>query len=46
MFLGKVPCLASGTSLLSFSLLMGPVVKFHGVGTSLMRIFDLYSSKR
>ena len=30
---GKVPSLASGTSLLSFSLLMGPVLKFHSVGT-------------
>ena len=38
---GKVPSLASGTSLLSFSLFMGPVFKFHGVGTSLMLRFGL-----
>ena len=43
---GKVPSLASGTSLLSFSLCMGPDLKFQSVGTSLMRIFDLYFSKR
>ena len=43
---GKVPCLASGALLLSFCLFMGPVLKFHGVGTSLMRIFDLYFSQR
>ena len=43
---GKVPCLASGTSLLSFSLFMGLVLKSQSVGTSLMRIFDLYFSKR
>ena len=43
---GKVPCLASGTSLLSFSLFMGPVLKFHSVGTPLMRNFDLYFSER
>ena len=36
---GKVPCLASGASLLSFSLFVGPILKFHYVGTSLMRIF-------
>ena len=38
----KIPSLASGTSLLSFSLFMGPVLKFHSVGTSLMRNFDIY----
>ena len=43
---GKVPCLASGASLLSFSLFVGPVLKFHSVGTSLMMMFDLYFSKR
>ena len=43
---GKVPCLASGTSLLSLSLFMGPVLKFHCLGTSLMKIFDIYFSKR
>ena len=37
LFLGACPSL---TSLLSFSLFMGPVLKFHGVGTSLMRRFD------
>ena len=42
MFFGKVPSLASGSSLLSFSLFMGPVLKFHSVGTSLMMMFDLY----
>ena len=41
----QIPSLASGASLLSFSLFMGPVLKFHRVGTSLMRIFDLYFSK-
>ena len=40
----KVPCLASGTSLLSFSLFMGPVVKFHSAGTSLMTIFGVFPS--
>ena len=43
---GKVPSLASGTSLLSFSLFMGLVLEFHSVGTSLMRNFDLYFSNR
>ena len=43
---GKVPRLASGTSLLSFSLFVRSVLKFQSVGTSLMRIFDLYFSKR
>ena len=43
---GKDPYLASGTSLLSFSLFTGPLLKFHSVGTSLIRIFDLYFSKR
>ena len=38
---GKVPCLASGASLLSFSLFLGLVVR-----TSLMMIFDRYFSKR
>ena len=31
---GKVPCRASGASLLSFSLFLGPILKFHSVGTS------------
>ena len=43
---GKIPCLASGASLLSFSLFMGPVLKFQGERTSLMRIFDLLTSRR
>ena len=43
---GKVPCLALGASLLSFSLFLRSVLKFHSEGTSLMRIFDLYLSKR
>ena len=43
---GKIPNLALGTSFLSFSLFMGPVNKFHGVGTLLMLRFDLYFSKR
>ena len=43
---GKIPCLASGASLLSFSLCLRSVLKFHSVGTSLMRKFDLYFSKR
>ena len=42
----KVPSPASGTSLLSFSLSVGPVLKFHSVGTSLMRSFDIYFSQR
>ena len=37
---GRVPCLASGASLLSFSLFLGLVNKNHSVETSLMRIFD------
>ena len=44
--LGKFPRISAGTSLLAFSLFTGPVLKFHSVGTSLMRIFDLYFSKR
>ena len=43
---GKVPCLVLGTSLLSFSLFVGPILEFHSVGTSLMSRFDLYFSKR
>ena len=39
---GMVPCLASGTSLLSFSLFMGPILEFHSAGSSLIRIFVLY----
>ena len=39
---GKVPCLASGASLLSTSLFLRPILKFHSIGTSLMRNFDLF----
>ena len=39
---GKIPSFASGTSLLSFSLFMGLVLKFHSVGTSMMGNFDIY----
>ena len=39
MFLSKIASLASGTSLLSVSLFMGLDLKFHSVGTSLMRNF-------
>ena len=37
----KVPRLASGTSLLSFSLFVGPVLNFQSGKTSLMKIYDL-----
>ena len=43
---GKIPCLATGAVLLSFSLFLRSVLKFHCEGTSLMRNFDLYFSKR
>ena len=43
--LGKIPCLASGTSLLSFSLFLRSILQFHSVGTSLMRNFDIYFSQ-
>ena len=33
----KIPSFASGTSLLSFSLFVGPFLKFHRVGTSVMK---------
>ena len=45
-FFCKIPSLASGTSLLSFSLFMGHVLKFHSAGTSLMKNFDIYFSQR
>ena len=38
----KIPRLASGTSLLSFSLFVGPILEFESVGTSLMLRFDLH----
>ena len=43
---GKIPSLASGTSLLSYSLFVGPILEFYSVGTSLMSKFDLQFSKR
>ena len=43
---GKIPSLALGTSLLSFSLFLRSVLEFHSVVTSLMSRFDLYFSKR
>ena len=43
---GKFPSLALGTSLLSFSLFVGPVLDFYSVVTSLMSRCDLYFSKR
>ena len=46
MFFGKIPRLASGTSLLSFSLFLRPVLKFYSVRTSLMRSFALNNSER
>ena len=46
IYFGKIPCLALGTSLLSFSLFVGPILEFHSAGTSLMSRFDLYFSKR
>ena len=45
-FFSKIPCLASGASQLSFTLFWRSVLKFQSVGTSLMRNFDLYLSKR
>ena len=44
--LGESPRTSAGASLLSFSLLLRSVLKFHSVRTSLMRGFDLYFSKR
>ena len=43
---GKFPHISAGTSLLSCILFWRSVLKFHSVGTSLMRIFDLYFTKR
>ena len=39
---GKSPRVHAGASLLSFSLFMGPVLKFRSIGTSLMRNFDIF----
>ena len=41
----KITSLALGTSLPSFSLFTGPVLKFHSVGTSVMRNFDMFSQR-
>ena len=41
-----IPSAPLGASLLSFSLFMGPFLKFHSVGTSLMRNFDIHFSQR
>ena len=43
---GKIPSLALGTSLLSFRLFVGLILKFYSVLTSLMSRFDQYFSKR
>ena len=42
IFFGKIPILALGAQLLSSSLLLRPILKFHTVGTALMRNFDLF----
>ena len=44
--LGKSPYISAGASLLSFSLLLRPILKFHSVGTALMRNFDLNVPER
>ena len=41
----KSPRISAGSSLLSFSLLLRSVLKFHSVGTALMK-FDLYFIQR
>ena len=43
---GKIPSPALGTSLLSFSLFVGPNLEFKNAATLLMSRFDLYFSKR
>ena len=43
---GKSPRVTAGASLLSFSLSRRSVLKFHSVGTSLMRNFDVFFTKR
>ena len=42
---GKIPSLALGTSLLSFSLFVRPILEFYSVGTPLMRNFDINFSQ-
>ena len=39
--IGKFPRVCAGASLLSFGLFLRSVLKFHGVGTALMRTFNL-----
>ena len=43
---GKSPRVSAGASLLSFSLLLRPVLKFHRAGIALMRNLDLYFIQR
>ena len=40
--LDKSPRISAGASLLSFSLLLRSVLKFHSVGSALTRKFDLF----
>ena len=42
---GKSPRVSAGASLLSFNLFL-EILKFHSVGTALMRKFDLYFTER
>ena len=44
--LGKFPRVSTGASLLTFSLFLRSHLNFHGVGTALMRTFDLYFIQR
>ena len=44
--LGKFPRVSAGASLLSFGLFPRSVLKIYGVGTALMRTFDLYCIQR
>ena len=46
IFLAKSPRVSAGTSLLSLNFLLRSILKFHGVGTALMRKFDLYFTER
>ena len=41
IFLFKSPRVSAGASLLSISLLLRSVLKFHSLGTALMRNFDM-----
>ena len=43
---GKFPRVSARESLLSFGLFLRSVLKFYGVGTALMRTFDLYFIQR